>query len=76
MTTTLFALVLFGCADDGQACVRLHAPAPTFATRSACEGQLEAALQSDVSLRADYPLVTGRCLAPQGGRRALAPRRR
>lgn len=74
MPGTLFALVLFGCADAGDQCVRLDSPVQTFATRAQCEQRQEAALLSDISLKADFPTVTARCRAQIAGR-APQPRR-
>lgn len=67
----LFALVLFGCADDGSACERLAAQPEQYASKSLCEAGYEMALQSDVALRADYPTVVSRCL-PVNGAPAMA----
>lgn len=63
MPGTLFALVLLGCSDTGDRCARLEGPTPTYATRAECERQQEAALQSDVSLKADHPMVAAQCRA-------------
>jgi hypothetical protein len=67
----MFALVLFGCADDGSACERLAAQPERFVSRSLCEAGQDAALQSDVALRADYPTVVSRCL-PMAASTAVA----
>lgn len=61
MPGTLFALVLLGCSDAGDQCQRLAGAPQTFATRVECERNQEAALLSDVSLKADFPTVTARC---------------
>lgn len=58
----VFALVLFGCSDDGIACKRLAAPAERYGSKAACVAGQDAALQSDAALRADYPTVVVRCL--------------
>jgi hypothetical protein len=57
----IFALLLFGCADDGSQCEQLRAPAIQYEARITCEADAEMALQSEVSLRADYPTVEARC---------------
>jgi hypothetical protein len=62
----VFALVLLGCADDGSACERLVTPPQTYASKALCQAGQEAALQSDVALRADYPTVVSRCLRSDG----------
>ncbi|QDK35287.1 hypothetical protein [Sphingomonas sp. IC081] len=62
MSTTLIALALFGCSDDGSACQRLAVPVQTFPTRAACAARLEEALGSDVALGADAPTVQAQCL--------------
>jgi hypothetical protein len=58
----IFALLLFGCADDGSQCQQLSAPAKHYEAKVTCEADAEMALQSDVALRADYPTVEARCL--------------
>lgn len=58
----VFALILFGCADDGSACQRLSAPTEHYITKAQCEASQEHALQSDVALRSDYPTVVTQCL--------------
>jgi hypothetical protein len=64
----VFALVLFGCADDGTACERLAAPPERYASKMLCEAGQESALASDVALRSDYPLVVSRCLKASAAR--------
>ena len=62
MSVIAYTLLLFGCADDGSACVRLAAPAQVYSASAMCQAQVEPALQSDAALRADYPLVEARCV--------------
>lgn len=63
MSSTVFALLLFGCSDDGSACQQLAATQPRYYdSRIVCEADVDVALQSDVSLRADYPSVIARCV--------------
>jgi hypothetical protein len=62
----LFALVLLGCADDGTQCERLATQPEQYASKALCEAGQEGALQSDVALRADYPLVITRCVKSNG----------
>jgi hypothetical protein len=58
----VFALVLLGCADDGAACEQLPAPVEHYATKAQCEAQADTALQGDVAMSADFPMVVSRCL--------------
>lgn len=63
MDSTVFALLLFGCSDDGSACQQLAATQPRYYDSLVlCEADVDVALQSDVSLRADYPSVVARCV--------------
>ena len=59
----IFALLLFGCADDGSQCVQLAAPARHYEAKITCEADAEMALQSEVALRSDFPVVEARCVA-------------
>ncbi|WP_157812500.1 hypothetical protein [Novosphingobium kunmingense] len=74
MAGPLFALILLGCTDAGDGCTRLEAPVQTYETRAECEKRQEAALQSDASLRADYPVVTAQCRIHTAAR-AKTPKR-
>jgi hypothetical protein len=58
----IFALLLFGCADDGSQCAQLAAPTTHYEAKITCETDAEMALQSDVALRADFPMVEARCV--------------
>jgi len=58
----VFALVLFGCADDGTECQRLQAQPEHFASKALCEAGQETALESDAAMRSDHPLVVTKCL--------------
>jgi hypothetical protein len=58
----VFALVLFGCSDDGIACERLTVQPEHYGSKAACVAGQNAALQSGSALRADYPSVVARCL--------------
>lgn len=63
MSSTVFALLLFGCSDDGSACQLLTAAQPRYYdSQVVCEADVDVALQSDVSLRADYPTVIAKCV--------------
>jgi hypothetical protein len=72
----VFALVLLGFADEGTVCERLATPPQVYATKALCEAGQEAALQSDVALRADYPTIVSRCLATGGQMVAVGGRAR
>lgn len=74
MAGPLYALILLGCTDAGDGCTRLEAPAQTYESRAECETRQETALQSDASLRADYPVVTAQCRI-QTAARKKAPKR-
>ena len=58
----VFALVLLGCADDGGACERLATLPERYDAKALCQAQEEAALDSEIALRSDYPTVLARCL--------------
>lgn len=58
----VFALVLFGCADDGTECQRLAAQPEHFASRELCRAGQENALQSEAAMRSDHPVVVSKCL--------------
>jgi hypothetical protein len=62
MSTLLYSLILLGCADDGSACQRLSLPAQRYEASSDCQADITAALQSEVAMRADYPMVEARCM--------------
>jgi hypothetical protein len=62
MSSTIFALLLFGCSDDGSACRQLAAQPKYYDSQVLCEADIDFALQSDVSLRSDYPSVVAKCL--------------
>lgn len=57
----IFALLLFGCADDGSQCERLAATPKHYEAKLLCEADADMALQSDIALSADYPTVEARC---------------
>lgn len=60
--TAAFALLLFGCSDDGAECQRLSYPTETFATTAHCEAKVDDAMTSEIADRADAPTVVARCL--------------
>lgn len=67
----IYALLLFGCADDGSQCEQLSVAAKRYEARVICEAEAELAVGSDAALRADYPSVEARCV-PVSGSAALA----
>ncbi|MCW1430543.1 hypothetical protein [Novosphingobium sp. JCM 18896] len=67
----IFALILFGCADDGTQCHKLATTPKHYEARVLCEADAEMALQSDIALSADYPTVEARC-QPIGANVALS----
>ena len=62
----IFALFLFGCADDGSQCERLAATPKHYEAKLLCEADADMALRSEVALSADYPTVEARCLPVSG----------
>jgi hypothetical protein len=58
----IFALLLFGCSDDGTACQPLLMEPKHYTSQALCEVHEEAALQSDAAVQADFPSVVSRCL--------------
>ena len=81
MSLTLYTLLMFGCADDGSACEQIAAPQQVYSAAAQCKAQVEPALNSDIAMRADYPLVEARCVkvskqaaAKPHGARILAAR--
>lgn len=63
MSAMTFALVLLGCSDAGDDCQALQAAQAAYATRAACTAGIEQAVMSDFAMRADYPVVTAKCVA-------------
>ncbi|MCB2078115.1 MAG: hypothetical protein KDE55_10510 [Novosphingobium sp.] len=62
MSTAVFALLLFGCSDDGTVCQKLETPAQTYEVRAECIADQPVALQSDAAMAADAPSVYAQCL--------------
>lgn len=62
----LFALFLFGCADDGSQCERLATTPKHYEAKLLCEADADMALQGDIALSADFPSVEARCLPVSG----------
>jgi hypothetical protein len=62
MSGVVFALALFGCADDGSACQRLAGPEKSYSSRFECMAAESVALESDAAMAADYPSVFAQCM--------------
>src|SRR5690606_6532475 len=62
MSGLLYALALFGCADDASMCERLTDQAKTYNSRVSCEMAATFEMQSELVRRADYPTVIGQCM--------------
>jgi hypothetical protein len=62
MSGMMFALALFGCADDGSACERLAAPEQAYESRMECMAAQSGALAGDAAASADYPSVFAQCM--------------
>jgi hypothetical protein len=61
MSTTLFALALFACSDDGTACERLSTPVQTYESRAQCTSAIDEALETDAARKAEAPTVYAQC---------------
>lgn len=59
MEKVLIILSLFGCSDAGNQCELLQTADQVYQTRSACERQIDATLQSGQD--APYPTVIAHC---------------
>lgn len=62
MSSLVFALALFGCSDDATACERLSDKAARYESRVQCEMAIDAAFESDLARKADYPTVIAKCM--------------
>jgi hypothetical protein len=62
MSGVVFALLLFGCSDDGTACSLLATQPKTYSSQLACEADQASALQSSLALRSEQPSVFAECL--------------
>ena len=62
MSGVVFALLLFGCSDEGTACSLLATEPKTYSSQLACEADQESALQSSLALRSEQPSVFAECL--------------
>jgi len=62
MSGMLFALALFGCADDGSSCQRLATTEQAYESRVECMAAQNGALASDAASAADFPSVFAQCL--------------
>lgn len=62
MSGVVFALLLFGCSDEGTACSLLATEPETYSSKLECEADQESALQSSLALRSEHPSVFAECL--------------
>jgi hypothetical protein len=58
----IFALLLFGCADDGSQCEQLNSNPKHYEAKLLCEADAQIELQSETALRSDHPSVEARCV--------------
>lgn len=65
MSGMIFALALFGCADDGTACQRIAAPEQAYESRLECMAAQSAALDGSAAASADFPSVFAQCMTRQ-----------
>ena len=62
MSLALYTLLMFGCADDGTACEQIAVPQQVFSAAAQCRAQVAPALNGEIAMRADYPLIEARCV--------------
>ena len=62
MSLALYTLLMFGCADDGTACEQIAVPQQVYSAAAQCQAQVAPALNGNVAMRADYPLIEARCV--------------
>ena len=62
MTGVAYALILMGCSDDMSMCQEVGRGKHLSATQRECEISQEDALQSDIALGIDYPVVATKCM--------------
>ncbi|WP_373491577.1 hypothetical protein [Parasphingorhabdus sp.] len=58
-----YALILMGCSDDMTMCTNAVRDRNIRAMLRECEKAQSDALQSDIALESDYPVVATRCMA-------------
>ncbi|WP_156472238.1 hypothetical protein [Sphingorhabdus sp. M41] len=56
-----YAIILMGCSDDMTLCREMVRDKRIFATLQECENTEGKALQSDIALEIDYPVVASKC---------------
>lgn len=63
LSSLAYAIILMGCSDDMSLCQEMVTDKRVFATLRECEKTEAKALQSDVALEIDYPVVASKCTA-------------
>ncbi len=63
MSALGFALLLFGCSDDGTACQQLATSDHAYVSRASCEIDQERLLNGEIARKADYPEVMVQCVS-------------
>ena len=63
ISSLAYAIILMGCSDDMAMCKEMVRDQRVFATLQECERTEAKALQSDVALEIDYPVVASKCAA-------------
>ncbi len=61
ISSLAYAIILMGCSDDMSMCREVARDERVFATLRECERTEAQALQSDVALAIDYPVVASKC---------------
>mgnify|MGYP005825905859 CR=1 FL=1 len=62
MTGLTYALILMGCSDDMSTCTEVARDKQLSTTLRECEKSQEDALQSEIALEIDYPVVAAKCI--------------
>ncbi|ASK89987.1 hypothetical protein [Sphingorhabdus sp. SMR4y] len=63
ISSLAYAIILMGCSDDMSLCREMARDERRFATLAECKRSEGKALQSDVALALDYPVVASKCTA-------------
>lgn len=63
MSALGFALLLFGCADDGASCHKIAKSEQAYVSRASCEIDQDRMLNGEVARKADYPEVMVQCVS-------------
>ena len=62
ITSLAYAIILMGCSDDMSLCREMVRNNRSFATMRECEEAQDYALQSNIALEIDYPVVATKCI--------------